>query len=182
MSVYDKKAVSIEGETISFDQYKGKVLLIVNIASKCGFTPQLEGLESLNKTFESEDVEILGFPCNQFNGEAPGSNEELKDFCQLNYGVTFQLFEKLEVRGENAHPLFVELTRKAPFKGWDLSDPVQEKFHKITQDNYGEYLEDASIKWNFTKFLVDKDGEVVKRFEPWETPETITDSIRNLLS
>lgn len=182
MTIYQMTANTIDGEAVSLDQYKGKVLLIVNIASKCGFTPQLEGLESLYQTFQSEGVEILGFPCNQFHNEAPEENEEFKNFCQLNYGVTFPLFEKVDVRGDKAHPLFVELTEKAPFPGWDLSDPVQDKFHKINEDLYPERMQDQGIKWNFTKFLIGKTGEVVKRFEPWETPESIADSIRSLLA
>ncbi|QSX08133.1 glutathione peroxidase [Alkalibacter rhizosphaerae] len=181
MNFYEIKANTIDGDTISMDNYKGKVLLVVNTASKCGFTPQFEGLESLYKTFASEGLEILGFPCNQFKEQDPGSSEEIKSFCQLNYGVTFLLFEKVDVRGENAHPIFVELTKKAPFPGWNFSDPVQEKFYKINEENYPEFSNDESIKWNFTKFLIDRQGNVVKRFEPWETPDSMADSIRELL-
>jgi glutathione peroxidase len=179
--MYDISAKTIDGETIFLERYKSKVLLIVNTASKCGFTPQYEGLEALYQTFASEDLEILGFPCNQFKEQDPGSNEEIKNFCQLNYGVTFPLFEKVDVRGENAHPLFVFLTKASPFPGWNLSDPVQEKFHKITRELYPAFVEDESIKWNFTKFLVDRDGQVIKRFEPWQTPESMADDIRSLL-
>ncbi|MBF7095532.1 glutathione peroxidase [Alkalibacter mobilis] len=179
--LYNIKVKTIDGEETTLEKYKGKVLLIVNTASKCGFTPQLEGLEALYKTFGPEDFVILGFPCNQFHEEDPGTNEEIKNFCQLNYGVTFPLFEKVEVRGENAHELFVELTKRAPFEGWDFSDPVQEKFYGINSDLYPEFTEDPSIKWNFTKFLIDREGNVVKRFDSWIEPEKIAPSIRELI-
>lgn len=176
MNVHDFEAKSITGDTISLKDYKGKLLLIVNTASKCGFTPQFEGLENLYQTYK-DDLEILGFPCNQFKGQDPGTNAEIQSFCQLNYGVTFQLFEKIDVRGENAHPLFKYLCDVKPFPGFDLNIDIQKKFSDITKDLYPEYYDDNSIKWNFTKFLVDREGNVVARYEPWITPEELVSEI-----
>lgn len=180
VSIYDIKVTTIDGEETTIEKYKGKVLLVVNTASKCGFTPQYEGLEALYQSLGNEDFEILGFPSNQFNEEL-GSNEDIKSFCQLNYGVTFPLFEKVDVRGKNVHPLFAHLTEKAPFRGWDLSDEVQKKFHDINAERYPEFVEGGSIKWNFTKFLIDRKGNVVQRFDSWVEPEDIADSIRKLI-
>ncbi len=128
-------AVNMQGEPVNMSNYKGKVLVIVNTASKCGFTPQLEGLQKLYEKFKDDDVIILGFPCNQFNNQDPGTNEEIKSFCQINYGVTFPMFQKIEVNGENRHPLYEYLISYSPVKT------------------------DADIKWTY-KFLVDRDGNV----------------------
>jgi glutathione peroxidase len=180
VSIYDIKVKTIDGEETTLEKYRGKVLLVVNTASKCGFTPQYEGLEALYQSLGNKDFEILAFPSNQFK-EEPGSNVEIKSFCQLNYGVTFPLFDKVDVRGENVHPIYAYLTEKAPFQGWDLSDEVQKKFHGINVDRSPEFAEDESVKWNFTKFLIDKNGNVVKRFDSWVEPEDIADSIRELI-
>ncbi|MBM7599837.1 glutathione peroxidase [Virgibacillus halotolerans] len=157
MSVYDFSAKTMLGKEKSLADYKGKVLLIVNTASECGFTPQFEGLQKLFETYEDQGFEILGFPCNQFNNQDPGTDAEISHFCQRNYGVSFQMFSKVDVKGEEAHPLFVYLTQEA--KGM------------ITKQ----------IKWNFTKFLIDKNGEVIDRFAPQTKPESIEKDIEKAL-
>lgn len=180
MNIHDFKAKAITGGEISLGEYKGKVILIVNTASKCGFTPQFSGLEKLYEKYRDHFV-VLGFPSNQFFDQDPASNDEIQNFCQLNFGVTFPLFEKTDVRGENAHPLFKFLISQKPFKGFDLNDDIEKKFYDLTKENYPEFLEDGSIKWNFTKFLVSKEGEVVARFEPWITPEELEGDIEKLI-
>ena len=145
------------GKPVSLEDYRGKVLLIVNTASKCGFTPQFAGLEELYEKYRDRDFTVLGFPCNQFGGQDPGSNDEIMEFCQLNYGVSFPIFGKIEVNGSGADPLFKHLKSAAPG----------------TLGN--------RIKWNFTKFLVNRDGEVVKRYAPTTKPEAIEADIESLL-
>lgn len=181
MSIYDFKAKTIDGDEITFEQYKGKVLLIVNTASKCGFTPQYEGLEEIYKKYKSQGLEILGFPSNQFAEQEPGENSEVKNFCSLNYGVTFPLFEKTDVRGDNAHPLFKYLSESVPFKGFDLNHPIGQPLTDILEKNFPDILEGNSVKWNFTKFLVDRNGNVVDRFEPTSEPKDIIVHIEKLL-
>jgi glutathione peroxidase len=148
--VYDFKATTIDGDEQSLADYKGKTMLIVNVASKCGFTPQYKGLEDLYEKFRDQGLVVLGFPCDQFGHQEPGDEEEIKNFCSLNYDVQFPLFAKIEVNGANAHPLYRYLKGEA--KG---------------------LLGSEAIKWNFTKFLVDKDGKVVRRFAPTDTPKGI---------
>ena len=157
MNIYDFKAMDIDGKEVDFSQYKGKVLLIVNTASKCGLTPQFEELEALYKKLGNEKFEILGFPCNQFASQDPGNSDEIKSFCMLNYGVTFKMFEKIDVNGEKAHPIYKYLTSQ---KGGVLS---------------------KAIKWNFTKFLVDSKGNVVDRYAPTTVPSKIEEDITKLL-
>ncbi len=156
--IYDLNFNLADGAEQSMQDYKDKVLLIVNTASKCGFTPQFEGLEELNKTYADKGLVVLGFPCNQFGKQDPGSMGEITEFCQLNYGVSFTMAEKIEVNGANAHPLFKFL--KSSAKG---------------------ILGSEGIKWNFTKFLINKEGEVVKRFAPTVKPEEIKSAIDALL-
>ena len=181
MTIYHFKAEKTNGETVSLEDYKGKVLLIVNTASKCTFTPQFEDLQTLYKNYQDAGFEILGFPCNQFGGQEPGSNEEASSFCQLNYGVTFPIFSKVTVNGEQEAPLFKFLKESAPFRGFDESN-IHEKLLKlmITEKN-PEWLVGDSIKWNFTKFLIDRDGHVVKRFEPSDEPAECAGEIEKLL-
>lgn len=157
VSIYDFSAKTIDGTEKSLADYKGKALLIVNTASKCGFTPQYEGLEELYKKYKDRGFVVLAFPCNQFNSQDPGTNEEISEFCEVNFGVSFPLFRKVDVKGDNAHPLFKYLTRET--KGM------------VTNE----------IKWNFTKFLVNKNGEVVDRFAPQTNPERITKDIEKVL-
>lgn len=157
MSVYNFQVTTINGNEKSLADYKGKVLLIVNTASKCGFTPQFNGLQQLYDTYKDKGFYVLGFPCNQFNNQDPGSDEEITQFCQINYGVTFPMFSKVKVKGENTHPLFKYLTEQA--KGM---------FTK-------------HVKWNFTKFLVNKQGGVINRYTPQTKPEQIKKDIEAVL-
>ncbi|THC43313.1 glutathione peroxidase [Massilia sp. Mn16-1_5] len=158
MNVFDFDAVALDGTPTDLSRYRGKVLLIVNTASACGFTPQYKGLESVYRQFQQRGVEVLGFPCNQFGKQESGSEAEIGAFCEKNYGVTFPLFAKVEVNGPNAHPLFRHLKREA--RG---------------------ALGTQAIKWNFTKFLVAPDGRVVKRYGPATKPEQILGDIEALL-
>jgi len=157
-SLYDFQAQSIDGQPVSLEQYRGKPLLIVNTASACGFTPQLGGLEKLHQTYGDRGLVVLGFPCNQFGSQDPGSNEEIATFCQKNHGVSFPMMSKIEVNGAQAHPLYQWLTAEAP-----------------------GFLGSKAIKWNFTKFLVDKDGQVVKRYAPQDTPEKLAKDIEAVI-
>ena len=154
---YGFTAKSIQGNDISMSKYKGKVVLVVNTASKCGFTPQFEGLEKLYEKYKDRGVEILGFPCNQFGGQEPGTASDIQEGCMINYGVTFQMFDKVDVNGDDAHPLYKFL--KSQKKG----------------------LLGSNIKWNFTKFLIDQHGNVVKRFASTKKPESIEKYIVDLI-
>lgn len=181
MGIYEFKAYDIDNNEIDLSSYKGKVVLIVNTASKCGFTPQYEDLQKLYEEFNSKGFEILGFPCNQFENQEPEDESEVKNFCMINYGVDFTLFKKINVRGSDSHELFKYLTKNAPFEGFDLTHPIGKILQKMLEEKFPEYLIDDSIKWNFTKFLVNKDGKVVKRFEPTTLPFDMKKDIENLL-
>jgi glutathione peroxidase len=181
MSIYNFKFNSIDDEEISLKDFKGKVLLIVNTASKCGFTPQYEGLEELYKNYKNKGLEIIGFPSNQFAEQEPDENKEIKSFCMVNYGVTFPLSEKIEVRGEKADPLFEYLIEKAPFKGFDLSNEKAKNLSSFINAKLPELMDGDSIKWNFTKFLIDRTGNVIGRFEPTVEPSEIQCEIEKLL-
>jgi len=178
MSVYDFKIKGIDGDEINLDQYKNKVLIIVNTASKCGFTPQYEGLETLYKDYKDKGFEVLGFPSNQFGDQEPGDNKEVKKFCELNYGVSFPLFEKIDVRGKTAHPLFNYLTEAEPFNGFGENGKSLNDFIEKT---FPDFLVGDSIKWNFTKFLIDRNGNIVGRFEPTTSPIDMVNEIEKLL-
>ena len=156
--IYTIDVETIDGNITNLSQYKGKTLLIVNVASKCGFTSQYDGLEKLYNTYADRGFVVLGFPCNQFGGQEPGNEKEIMDFCRLNYGVTFPMFAKIEVNGKNTHPLYQHLKKERP-----------------------GLLGSSGIKWNFTKFLVDPDGNVIKRFASSTTPEEIENDIVQLL-
>jgi glutathione peroxidase len=160
-SVYEFSALSVDGHEVPLAQYKGKVLVIVNTASKCGFTPQYRGLEALYQQYKDLGVVVLGFPCNQFGAQEPGTEEEIAQFCEINYGVSFPIFAKVEVNGLHAHPLF--------------------KFLKKEQSGMFGAIGLGAIKWNFTKFLVDRDGEIVDRFAPATTPAELAPAIEKLL-
>jgi glutathione peroxidase len=159
MNVFDFTANSLDGQPVSLDRFRGKVLLIVNTASACGFTPQYKGLEALHQTYGARGLAVLGFPCNQFGKQEPGTEAEIGAFCEKNYGVSFPLFAKVDVNGDDAHPLFKHLKGEKP-----------------------GVLGTEAIKWNFTKFLVGRDGEVVKRYAPATTPEDIAGDIDRLLA
>ena len=179
-TVYDYSAVSNSGGTVDLSAYKGKVLLIVNTASKCGFTPQYEGLEALYKEYKDEGLVVLGFPCDQFGHQEPGTNEEIAEFCTLNYGVTFPIMDKVEVNGDNALPLFKFLYAHKGFAGFGDSDRGK-MMDRMMSSRDPEYASNPDIKWNFTKFLVDKKGRVVARYEPTVSPEDLEDAIEALL-
>ena len=170
--VYDFTAVANDGSEVNFADYKGKVLLLVNTASKCGFTPQYDGLEALYEQYKDQGLVIIGFPCDQFGHQEPGTNEEIVEFCRLNYGVTFPLMEKIEVNGENAHPIYKWLYSEKPFAGFGNSETAQRMGQMLARMD-PDYLSNPDIKWNFTKFLVDRKGNVVDRFEPMVTPEEL---------
>jgi glutathione peroxidase len=159
MSVYDFKVKNIKGQEVSLSEYKGKVLLIVNVASKCGFTPQYKGLEELYQKYKPKNFVILGFPCNQFGEQEPGDEAEIQNFCQLNFGVTFPLFQKIDVNGDNADPLYKYLTNEK--RGVLMS---------------------KAVKWNFTKFLIDSQGKPVERYAPTTKPEDLGSDIEKLLT
>ena len=179
-SIYDFSAKKMNGQDVSLEEYKGKVLVVVNTASKCGFTPQYEDLQKIYERYNEKGFTILGFPCNQFGEQEPGENEEVAAFCQLNYGVTFPMFNKVEVRGEGAHPLFQYLTSVAPFQGMEHNVSAKVLKGKLEQ-NFPHLFDGDSIKWNFTKFLIDRDGDVVKRFEPSDSPLDMETDIEKLL-
>lgn len=157
MRVYDYKVKDAQGNMVSMNDYREKVLLIVNTATGCGFTPQYEGLERLYKKYKSQGFEVLDFPCNQFANQAPGTEEEIHSFCQLNYGVSFKMFSKIDVNGNNEEALYTYLKK--------------EKSGVIG----------SAIKWNFTKFLIDRQGNVIKRYSPMDKPEKIEEEIKKLL-
>lgn len=182
MSIYDFSAKDISGKEVSLEDFKGKVLIIANTASKCGFTPQYKDLQKLYEKYNQEGLEIIGFPCNQFDEQEPGSNAEVKTFCELNYGVTFNIFEKIEVNGSNAHPIFKYLVTKAPFDGFDKSTAMGKILYSVISEKYPENLVGDAIKWNFTKFLVSKDGQYIKRFEPTTDPLDMEEDIKRLLA
>lgn len=179
--IYDFTVNDIDGNEVSLSKYEGKVLLIVNVASKCGFTPQYAELQKIYDEYKAQGFEILAFPCNQFANQEPGTNDDIKEFCSSNYGVTFPLFDKIDVNGSNAPPLYNYLISKKGFEGYDLSNPKAEMIKGVLEKNFPESLEGDSIKWNFTKFLIDKDGNVIERFETPVPPEKIAPSIEELL-
>lgn len=157
-SIYDIEVKTIDGEGTTLAPYRGKVMLIVNVASQCGFTPQYEGLEKLYKKYKNDGFVVLGFPCNQFGAQEPGSETEIRQFCRVNFGVTFPMFSKIEVNGDRTHPLYRLLKSEQP-----------------------GLLGSEAIKWNFTKFLVDREGNVVERFAPSTKPEALTEAVESLL-
>ncbi|UQZ33585.1 glutathione peroxidase [Paenibacillus sp. PK3_47] len=180
MSIYSYTARNIRGKEISLEQYRDKVLLIVNTASKCGFTPQYSDLQKLYEKYNEQGFQILGFPSNQF-GEEPGTNDEVDIFCQINYGVSFPLFEKIDVKGNNKHPLFAYLTEQAEFAGFDPGHAGSRLLHKMLEEHDPASLTDNEVKWNFTKFLIDRKGNVVERFESPVDPLDIEPAIEQLL-
>ena len=181
MKIYDFKFKTIDGEDATLEQFKDKVLLIVNTASKCGFTPQYKDLQKLYEKYSDGGFEILGFPSNQFADQEPANNDEVKKFCEINFGVTFPLSEKVQVRGKDAAPLFKYLTEKSAFEGFDMNNPSSKMLYTFLQEKFPEYLLVDSIKWNFTKFLIDRQGNIVGRFESTTEPMDIEEYIQNLI-
>lgn len=180
-SIYDFEVMAQGGKPVKLEEYKGKVLLIVNTASKCGFTPQYADLEALNKRFAERGLVILDFPCNQFAGQSPESDEETTKFCQLNYGTTFPQFKKLEVNGDNASPLYTWLKTQRGFGGFDPDHKLTPILDKMLSEADPDYAQKSDIKWNFTKFLVDREGNVVARFEPMTDMSVVAEAIEKLL-
>lgn len=178
MTIYDFKVKDAKNSEVSLNDYKDKVLLIVNTATGCGFTPQYEGLENLYKKYQAQGFEVLDFPCNQFLNQAPGTNDEIVSFCQLKYGTTFKTFGKIEVNGNNEEPLYHYL-KKAAAEDIENSDTPAfiEKIKKLGQNVLG-----TEIKWNFTKFLIDRGGNVVARYAPTVKPEDIDAKVAELLN
>ncbi|MGU3473940.1 glutathione peroxidase [Paenibacillus sp. D51F] len=170
MSVYDYSAVSMMGKEVSLEEYRGKVLLIVNTASECGFTYQYQDLQRLYDRYKDQGLVILGFPCNQFADQEPGSNEQVQAFCTLRYGVSFPMFNKVNVRDADVHPLFQYLTSAKPFDGFDETHPPAKLLNALIEEKFPHFMDGDSIKWNFTKFLIGRGGQVVKRFESTVEP------------
>ena len=177
--IFDYKSLSNTGAEVDFSQYEGKVLMIVNTASKCGFTPQYDGLEELYRKYKDQGLVIIGFPCDQFAGQEPGSDEEIEEFCRLNHGVTFPLMAKTEVNGANAEPIFEYLKTQAPteeYKG--IKAKATQKMLKGISKSVEK---NSDILWNFTKFLISRDGSVVKRYAPTTEPKEIEADIKAML-
>ena len=176
MSVYDFKVKDMKGNEVSLNEYKGKVLLIVNTATGCGFTPHYDPLETMYKDLKDKGFEILDFPCNQFANQAPGSEEEIHQFCTMKFGTDFPQFAKIDVNGDNADPLFAYLATEKPFKGFGkgIKNAFMNKFANLNNKKFGDK---AYIKWNFTKFLVDRNGNVVERFEPTYKMEDVRKAV-----
>lgn len=165
MNIYDFEVKTQDGREFSLSEYKGKLLLVVNTATGCGFTPQYDELQDIYDEFKEKGFEILDFPCNQFGGQAPGDDEEIHSFCTGRYGITFPQFSKVDVNGEKASPLFKWLTENTKFEGFGVS-PAGIMLSGVVRKADKDYKNNGDIKWNFTKFLIDRNGEIVARFEP----------------
>ncbi len=181
MSIYDFEVRSIHGTPIHLSTYHGKVLLMVNTASKCSYSRQFAGLQKLYERHHGQGFEILAFPCNQFNEKEPGSNLEVQAFCEKNFGTTFPLFEKIEVKGASAHPLFQYLTQQAPFQGFDTRTPNAQTMQDFLQEKHPDLYAGDGIKWNFSKFLIDRNGHVKARFETTTEPSDIEPHVEELV-
>ena len=180
-TIYDFTVKDRKGKDVSMKEYANEVLLIVNSATKCGFTPQYEELEKLYEKYRSDGFVVLDFPCNQFGQQAPGTDESIHEFCKLNFGTDFHRFKKIKVTGPDADPLFKFLVEQKGFAGWDMDHPIAHILDDMLSKEDPDYKEKPSIKWNFTKFLIDKKGNVVARFEPTTKIEVIEAEIQKLL-
>ena len=178
-TIYDYKAIASNGKEINFKDYEGKVLLIVNTASKCGFTPQFDGLEALNEKYRDRGLVIIGFPCNQFAHQDPGSDGEIQEFCRVNYGVSFQIMKKIDVNGEEEHPVFTWLKSQAPAE--EYKGLKAKAAHTLIKGISSSAKREGDILWNFTKFLIAKDGTTVKRFAPTTEPKDFEQEIEAML-
>lgn len=178
---FEFKAEYTRCEVHSMEEYRGKVVLVVNTATQCGFTPQYDDLQDLYEKYQEEGLEILDFPCNQFGNQAPGTNEEIVSFCDANFGVTFPHYAKIEVNGEKAHPLYRFLKQQKGFVGFDQENPLTPMLESMLERTHPDYQSTSDIKWNFTKFLIDRDGNVVERFEPTTDMYEVEQKIRELL-
>lgn len=181
MRFYDFEAQDKMGVAVKMDEYEGRVVLVVNTATECGFTPQYDDLQDLYEKYQDAGLEILDFPCNQFGNQAPGTSEEIASFCDSRYGITFPQFAKTDVNGENALPLFKFLQNEKGFEGFNPEHPLTPIVESMVERNHPNYMNEADIKWNFTKFIVDRSGNVVARFEPTENIEKIENAVSELL-
>ena len=179
MNIYDFKVKTQDGSEVSLEEYKRKVLLIVNTATGCGFTPQYKELQELYEEFLAQGFEILDFPCNQFGDQAPGDDEEIHTFCTGRFGITFPQFSKVDVNGEHAPPLYKWLTENTKFEGFSMS-PMGMMLSGVVKKNDKDYKNNGNVKWNFTKFLIDRNGEIVARFEPTDMKK-LKESIKECL-
>ena len=180
-TVYEFSVKDRKGKDVSLKEYSNEVLLIVNTATKCGFTPQYEELEKLYEKYHQQGFEILDFPCNQFGQQAPGTDDSIHEFCKLNYGTDFPRFKKVKVNGPDAEPLFLFLQEQKGFAGWNMEHPLAHILHDMLSKQDADYKSKADIKWNFTKFLINKKGQVISRFEPTESIASIETQIEELL-
>lgn len=181
MNIYGIEVQDANGDNVSLEKYRDKVILIVNTATRCGFTPQYDELQDLYEQYAADGFIILDFPCNQFGNQAPESTEEIISFCNLEYGTTFPTFSKVDVNGENAAPLFRYLVGQKGFKGFDHDHPISPVLIKMMEESNPDYINQPDIKWNFTKFLIDRNGNVVERFEPTANISLIEEKIEELL-
>lgn len=180
MTVYDFKVKAMDGSEVSLEKYKGKVLLIVNTATGCGFTPQYKDLQELYDEHQKDGLEILDFPCNQFADQAPGTDEEIHTFCTGRFGMTFPQFSKIDVNGENAIPLYKWIVENTKFEGFD-KNPMGLMLGGVIKKYDKDYKENSKIKWNFTKILIDREGKIVSRFEPTTDMKKVKAKVEELL-
>ena len=180
MSIYDFKVMAQDGSEVSLADYKGKVLLIVNTATGCGFTPQYDELQELYDTCHDQGLEILDFPCNQFGEQAPGDDEEIHSFCTGRFGITFPQFSKIDVLGENAIPLYKWLSENTKFEGFGMN-PMAVMMNGIAKKMDKDYKNNGNVKWNFTKFLISRDGEILARFEPTASMKSVMEKVKAVL-
>ena len=181
-TIYDFSVKDRKGGTVSLKEYANEVILIVNTATKCGFTPQYEELEKLYEKYHSQGFAILDFPCNQFGQQAPGTDESIHSFCKLTYGTEFPRFKKVKVNGDDADPLFKFLKEQKGFAGWDMSHPIAPVLDKMLSEADPDYKEKPDIKWNFTKFLISKDGATIKRYAPTTEPKDFEKDVEAMLA
>lgn len=181
MKVYDLEARNVKGENVSLKDFEGQVLLIVNTATECGFTPQYDDLQDLYEKYQSQGFAVLEFPCNQFDNQAPGSDEEIASFCDAKFHLKYPRFAKIEVNGENAHPLYQFLQSKKGFEGFHPEHKLTPILESMLERKHPGYQDQPDIKWNFTKFLIDRSGEVIARFEPTENMGYVEERIKELL-
>ena len=181
MNIYDFTVENADGSETSLKDYAGKVVLVINSATECGFTPQYDDLQDLYEKYEDKGFIILDFPCNQFANQAPGSNEEIVSFCDSTYGITFQIFAKIQVNGSNESPLYTYLKAQKGFAGFDSEHPLTPMLESALERTDPKYKGTSDIKWNFTKFLIDRNGDVVERFEPTADMAEVEEKVAKLL-
>ncbi|WP_455084249.1 glutathione peroxidase [Porphyromonas endodontalis] len=180
-TIYDFSLTDAQGNEVSLSEYKGKVLLVVNTATKCGFTPQYEKLEEMYRNMRAEGFEIIDIPCNQFRNQAPGSDEEITQFCRMNFGTEFPQFKKSDVNGENELPLYTWLKSQKGFEGFDKENSLSPKLERIFDKADPNWRSTSDIKWNFTKFLIDRNGNVIARFEPTKDMDKVAELVKEAL-